>query len=401
MYPVLRRQPQLRTFHRELGSSYPLRIDISILNQNEEVLGRLTTKVDNDVEDGQVDYDRKADVTRSAQIRVLDERGDLRLEGASPSVRGLYVDRFLRIERHHYSVGLEKWVETPLFTGPIKSFYRSGPEVDISALGKQALYMEPSLNWRPLRIRKGAQIDEAIRDLLGHYGEKNFRFPAGLKKRLHKNLGVPRHGDIWAKAERLAQALNYDLDFDGMGFAVLRRPQRNPVFTFRMTGDRAVLKTWPEQSYDFDNVVNVVEVVGRKPKKGKKKDEGKRKTPKRPRYVAMPPRNHPLSPWSLARNGEPRFFVHRIENDKLRTKQECKELAERVLRQRLSIHLDTTFTSMVVPHLEPGDSVLVEVEPDRMVEYLFNTGSIPLPPGAEMTFGSYRYMKQRKRRGRR
>jgi hypothetical protein len=137
----------------------------------------------------------------------------------------------------------------------------------------------------------------------------------------------------------------------------------------------------PIITYDLQKIRNVVEVKGHKA-------EGCEQT----KFTAHADRKHPLSPWSLARNGEPRYIVEVIENGEIRRKEKAKEKAERVLRRRLRAAVDVEFECLPVPHLEEDDVCTLIVDNGgttlRINEFHVKRFTIPLTAEGTMSIGS-------------
>jgi hypothetical protein len=165
------------------------------------------------------------------------------------------------------------------------------------------------------------------------------------------------------------------LFYDGAGRVRLRRFPDDPTYTFH-DGDGGNVLTRPGVTYDLSNVRNTVEVTGGVPRGAKRRVQA----------VALPQRSHPLSPWSLARNGEPRFMAIRERNDNIKRKVAAKNRANKILRDRLRAAVSVDFEALVVPHLEEFDVATLDTE-DHTVEFVLTRFGIPLTADRAMPVG--------------
>ena len=191
------------------------------------------------------------------------------------------------------------------------------------------------------------------------------------------------------------------------------------------TEELAILLTEPRVTYDFDSVRNTVEVLGALPEAGLK----------RVRAVAIAPRNHPLSPHNLARNGEPRYLVEvietglsvhrrvmpgwadnklqikrwrhresdRIHGAMVKRKKRAQEIANRRLDEFLRLSVEVETDCLPQPHLELGDLVLLKSKTAGRFEFRYKRGSLPLGSSSGMSIGFNKRLrilkKKRKKTG--
>lgn len=387
-------QDELALYEADLALSHSIRVVIHILDRNEKHQGSLTVAENNLIE-GEVTVDARADITRSLGLTIVDKRNRIDLDPTSPSEEALFIDTFIAVEREDYSQSLDGYVSCPVFWGPLTGFERDGHTVRLEGLGKEVLSLDPHLLFTIKNFRKEIKIREAIERLLREQGERRFDFP-DFDRKLHKNISVNRMEEPWRRCTKLAQSMNCQLFYDGRGKARLRRHPHdtNEIYIFReedgkKADKKGVILDTPVLTYDFDRVRNVVEVVGPKPQK---------KDKKRIRYVARPSKKHPLHPDALARNGEPRLMVHRIQNEHIKRESEAREIAERALKGRLRSSLNVSFTSLPIPHLEERDhSVLLRANGDR-IPFHMDQYSIPLTADDPMSVGALKHKTWRKRR---
>lgn len=347
-------------YEKALRSSHVRRIDVDVLNLDGDVLSAISPVLLG----GQVNVDLDADVTRSASLQFLDPRHALNFDTDSPDDGALYADRMIRIRYGVHVEALGRWVWCPVFVGPVTKLSRAGDVVQVEAQGKEALVR--GAIWRPLTLKKGAKVTDAIRTLMrDRGGETQFDFP-DLGTRLPKARSLDRLAEIWATARSLARGLNRQLFYNGAGRLVLRSLPGSVVYTFT-TGTGGDVVADLNVSYELGDVKNVVEVKGQPPK-GKKE---------RVRAVATAPPSHPLSPARLGREDAPRYLVEAIEDSSIRSNKAAQERAEAILNDRLREVVEVTFDSLPIPHLDPGD--LVRVKTDELsVTFRLRQFSIPL-----------------------
>lgn len=387
MIPLGLHPAELRTFHNALADHHSIKINAAVMNLDGDTL----THLDVDVLDGQVNVDTTAAVDRSLELDILDRNRTLHFDSDSPSDGALYMDRMLRI---HYSVRADDtigWVDVPLFTGPISSLNRKDDIVHIAAQGKEALALGQS--WIPQTYKKGHLKVDVIRKILQATGETRFDLP-DLTARLHKPLSLGRTSVPWLACQRLARSMNRQLFYDGRGTCRLR-PQPGRVFTFK-TGVGGNITVYPEVTYTTDGLFNVVWVKGGKPRGVKDGTDEAKKTPDIQAHL-IAPHSHPLSPWKLGRNGQPRFLVDVVENSKIRSKREALRVANQRLHNHLLEAVQVQLEGFPAPHLDPLDLIGVNTD-EGVFSMLLRQFSIPLSTSASMTIGFNRRLTANRRR---
>lgn len=372
-----------RAYHRALASSRPMELRVRLLDRDEKPVGSLTAP-DPLIVEGEVQINATEPVSRILHLVVVDPKHELQLDRNSPADSALWASTSVAVERRDWVAELDRFVSCPVFWGPLDTFRRKGPRVEIDAQGKQRLLLQPQPVWRPLTIAKGTRKTSAIRKVTRQHGERRFDMPA-LKAKLGKDLSVGRQQEAWKVARKLANSMDRQLFYDGMGRLRLRRWPEDPVWTF-VDGPDGIVLDAPGIGFDAQAARNTVEVLGEKPEGGKK----------RPRAVAYAPRKHPLSPWTLARNGEPRFMVERIENTEIKRQAAANQLAERTLRQLLRAELEIDFDCLPIPHLEERDVCVIKTRGLR-IEFALKQATIPLVPEAPMSIGVLKPVVRRKR----
>lgn len=349
-------------YEKALRSSHVRHIDVDVLNLDGDVLSSISPVLLG----GQVSVDLDAEVTRSASLQFLDPRHALNFDTDSPDDGALYADRMIRVRYGVEVADLSRTVWATVFVGPVTKLSRADDVVNVEAQGKEALVR--GAIWRPLTLKKGARVTDAIRTLMRERGgETRFDFPT-VSTRLPKARSLDRLTEIWAVAKSLARSLNRQLFYNGAGVLVLRSAPNSVVYTFT-TGTGGDTLTVPNVDYELGDVKNVVEVKGQPPtgKKG------------RVRGVATAPASHPLSPKRLGRKDAPRYLVESIEDSSIRSDAAAARRAKDLLEDRLREVVSVSFDALPIPHLDPGD--LVRVKTDAFTAtFRLRQFSIPLSP---------------------
>jgi hypothetical protein len=221
-----------RAYEIALTQSHPMRVIVRILDQDEKEVGSLTAP-ESDILDGSVAVDVGADVTRQLQLSILDERGKLLWDRHNPSDTALYLDKFIAVERGDWVEELNRWVDVPVFWGPLTLFEREHPIVRIEALGKEVLLQPPHAPFKTLTIKKGTKITDAIKKMARPMGERRFDLPDLDDRKLKEELSVGRHANVWQRATKLAKSIDRQLFYDGRGRLRMRRHPEESVFTFK------------------------------------------------------------------------------------------------------------------------------------------------------------------------
>lgn len=385
MIPLGLTGAQEALFARHLASSHTLVTTAHVLDLSEDTISNVSQLV----LDGQVNVDADADVTRSMSMTLLDRTHALNFDSDSPDDGTLYLDRMLKVEQS-FLVPTVGRVDVPIFTGPVVKFDRDGDEVSVECHGKEALALTES--WRPLHLSRGTRKTEAIKTILGERaGEERFAFPELRSQRLQDPVNLGRLHKPWLAAQDIAESMNRQLFYDGDGVCRMRERPATSAFTFSTEGDRPNITGNVQITKDGTRLRNVVWVKGGK-RTGKRTGSAT--------YAAIAPRNHPLSPWALGRNGTPRYFVEVVENDSIRTDADARRLAERVLRNRLLDVTEVTADTLPVPHLDPLDVVRFEVG-DYAANIVLRKFTLPITVGGDMSVGTIRRRSVNRKRIRR
>ena len=351
---------------------------VSVLDRNEEPSGSAVPAIA-----GSVSVDTSGDVTRSAELTVLDPDGSLGFEAGSPGSGALYADRFVQIDYGIADAALVMhW--TPIFRGPVVRYDRSHPEVTIAAQGKESLGLAPNLplfKGAAVNVHKGARLDDAIATVAAAMGETRLSIPR-IPDRLGERVSVGRTKEPWKTILRLAHDGGFQAFYNGAGTLVIRTPPPRPLWSFD-----AELLSFPAVSYDLGgDFRNVVRVVG-------EAKSGKHAAP--PSYTAEPPPGDPLSPRSLARNGVPRCVAEYIEVDKPALAA-VRAIAKRELAARMRQAVAVSFEALTVPGLEEDDPCIVAV-PGALDPVAFTARTFSIALGTDqMSLGETRKVRVRK-----
>lgn len=367
MYSLPLSSVDLAAYYKALSSSYSLRIEVLLMDTDQNVLDDLSDTL----LDGQVNADSKGEVTRQANLTLFDPNRQLHFDSNAPTDGNLFLDRMIRINYQVASPSNDLgWVTVPIFTGPIANMTRSGTTIDLDLIGKEKIAQKPA--WRTKNYPIGSLRRTVIMDLLTNTGETKFALDPWTKKTADP-YGVTRETDVWTLAKRMAAGMLFF--YDGAGTLVLRPWMTRSIYTFK-TGKGGNVVTYPDIAYDIDDVRNIVLVKGAVPKGGSRPVEA----------TAYADRNHPLSAQSLGRNGYGRHIPEIIEDGDLLTKADCQELADQRLKELLLGTLTASFDTMPVPTLELGDVVQLST-PEFSFQFAVDSFSIPLKAGGAMSVG--------------
>jgi len=362
----------LKEFHGLLFSSHQLfiRMQMMDLSHNHE------KDISDIFLDGQVDYDDEGDVEASASLQFFDPSNIMDIVSNSPNHGAMFADRMIRVLFCVGRVDGTKWFVVPLITGPITKLDRDRNFINCNISGKEYLLYSSGV---VATYGSKRQITDVMTDILRDNGEKKFSVKKRSKK-LNKKLAVGgTENTPWSAIKSLAGALGDVVAYDGNGAFYHRDKNTKSMFTF----DETKMTTEPQFGYNLDNLINRVKVIGAKPK-GKKT--------MRVSSTVTAPKSHPLSPHALGRNGKPRYYTLTIEDEKLKSKKACRNLAKRRLKQGLMEAQEASFETLAVPHLQKGDFVTVKTA-NFQTKVPCRKRSISLKTPGKMTFGFNKNMK--------
>ncbi len=355
-----------------LASPHHIKVTVQILNNQHEVVSTVT----NILMDGQVDAktvlveDDSVDVSRTCQLTFLDPSRTMTFDSDSPADGAIYLDRMIRVI---YSVRCpSRWVDVPVFTGPVTKCDRDGDMVNVEAQGKERYGLRTAAATATYKGR----TTTAIKELLEDYGETSKRWDVPVSThRLVKTITVSGDSKRWVKAWKAAVALNRILYYDGRGVAHAVPAPTEPSTVIR-SGNGGLLMSDPQISFDTEDMKNRVVVIGGRPAGASKAVSA----------VVNAPASHPLSPTRIGLGSKPGYERLLEKNSNIRTRAKAKARANKLLKKYLRQQVDVAATCLPIPHLEPWDIATVKTSRFNM-DVTVREFSLPLRATALMTFG--------------
>lgn len=362
----------LQAYHDRLFSSHDYRIDVDVLDLNENPRGTISFL------DGQINLQGSDQlIRRTASLAVSDPTGALDFTaGSTWSGSTVWVDRLVRVRHTIHVPALNRDVTATPFIGPPSAISRNGAEVSLELQDKAALAARGA---SPLTVTTGMNAVAAIRKILAQCtGE--FRFRLGTsKRRLSKDYSVGWDDSTspLLVAMKIARAeLGMQLIYSCDGYATLRR---------RPTTGRSLLvphvTAEPEDGVDFTTLANWVKVSGKKTEKTK----GNTTTTTQPVATAVVTKGN-LAPANLQRQGVPRYLPLLIDDESYTTVAQVKTRATVELDRASRLQQQPAFTCVPFFHADVDDRVQFDV-PGQDVTVALASSSIPLGPN-EMTVGA-------------
>lgn len=381
-----------KIFRDALADSCRVLFNVAIHDRNEDLI----TSIDPQMIEGSVDVDATRDVTRSLTVSLSDPNHKLAFDARNPAEGALFADNFISVEYGFFVEALNRWVDVPIFFGVLTKFHRDGSVVSVEAQGKEALALDPHFVIRHFNCAKGMTVANAIRRVMDQIGER--RYALGMVKgRLHHARGVMPGEQPWRvvvggdtdgsgenKPSLMAKANGHMyLFYNGRGTLTAKNRNAKPVWSFE--NDKHVVS---DPGYEFDALSfrNHAEVRGGKGKHATRHAHGE--------FTLAAA--HPLSPFSLARNGEGRFLSVFLEADNLKTDAACRAKARKIVEARAFQGVSATFESLPIPMLEEGDVVSLNMGTFAL-DFKLNQFSIPLTVDGTMSVGFNKRAKLRRR----
>lgn len=361
-------------FHALLGQNHHIQVSCSLMDLSHNRIADVTRQFLG----GQVIIDDDADVSRSASLTFLDPDHRMALDSGSPADGAFYIDRMIGITYTVYTPDRLWWVSVPVFTGPITKMDRDWAAIKLECMGKEWLALDPF--WSPKTYRKGARRVDVVKNLLYDLGERKFTFPTSTST-LAKDLALSSEHKPWTAARSVARSANLQLFYDGRGVAVMRAYPTNPEWTFRDDSGGTVLSK-PQIGFDAANLINAVQVKGATP-------AGKTAPIT---YRAVAPVGSSVYPYTIGRNGRPRFIPVFIDDDSLDTSAEVIKVANDRLRLGELESVAAAFDTLPVPHLEPRDPYRIATEEVSTATVLTKM-TIPLVANENASIGYLKSMK--------
>lgn len=384
---------QRRIFYRSLRDHHTVVPTVQVLNPQHKRVADISHML----VDGSVTVSSDADTTRSSSIQIANPDGRrIGFGKGDPNDGALHLNNMLRIILSYWAPDYPDamgTVDVPIFCGPVVAVTHDDDTMNIEALGKEHYALRAV--WDPVTFAQVNYTVDLIRWIMRRAGETRFDIPTprDLPRLTTEAVTLWPQSQPWKHAQKLARSLDRQLFYDGRGICRLRKEPRNPVWTFR-DGERGTITQNPTVSFDVDNVRNLVWVKGRKPK-GRERVDG----------WAQLPASNPFSPQRLGRgtdnstqpNNNGGTLLEVVENDHIKTNRLCHERAVDILNKRMIQTVNVDFSTVTIPHLEPGDKVAIDSE-DTGVQLEFRMRDYVIPlTGGEMSVGALRKMAKGKR----
>lgn len=363
-----------KVFDALLGQNHTIDVTVQLMDLSHNRISNLSSVFLG----GQVVIDDGADISRSASLTFLDPDHKMALDSSSPADGAMYIDRMISVVVTVYSPDRSFYVSVPVFTGPITKMDRDWVVVKIECMGKEILALDPF--WSPKTYRKGAKRYEVVKDLLLDLGERKFSFTNSTST-LGKDLALSSEHKPWTTARSVARSANMQLFYDGRGVAVMRKFPTTPTWTFS-EGKGGTILTKPAIGYDASNMINAVQVKGATPK-------GKT-SPITYRKVA--PVGSPVYPYTIGRNGKPRFIPVFIDDDSVTSQAEAVEVANERLKLGELESVTAAFDCLPVFHLEPRDAYKISTA-EVSVTTIVTQMTIPLTANETAAIGYLKSLK--------
>lgn len=375
-------------------------IEVSLLNQNEEHTDYLTgpSEAANMIVEGSVDVDASADISRQLSLTLLDPRDRLRFEANSPAHGAIFADRYIAVKWCVWvEEEVEDWVKVPVFWGPVTKFSREGPRVTIEGMGKESRLLAPHYTVQGYMIHKGERLDDVIERVTHKTGERRFDLPR-LKHRIKEKRAVQPGAEPWkilkgGEADdngKTVQGLvesapgHLDIGYDPRGRLSIRKRARHPSLKLRWDRD---LTAEPTFDYDIEAFRNAVRVRTSKTK-GKGSID----------VTESLPNHHPLSPKSLAHNGDDVYFLEVVDADELKSEKEARKRAKEELDRLSKEGVSVQCECLPMPHVEEGDQLQVQTA-DYLIDFALRSFTIPLVPGEPMSINFNKRVRRLTRSG--
>ena len=360
----------MKLYQKSLYTGYNVKITLQILDLNHRYVSDVSTKLIG----GQVNKSFWDIVTSNASLELLDPDNQVGFDTSNPSEGAIYADRMMRIVYSVFSELLPRWVDVPIFCGPVNKVTRDDAILSVEAQGKESLYVEPMMAWTPKTYTKGTKLVAALKDLLGNKGgETKFDLPEWTRT-LKKDYSLKVETPVWdAVRSMVGSRLIQQAFYDGRGYFRLRNCPTVPTFTFTEPWMTSV----PKLDFDSSTIRNTVRV------------KGAVVATKQITANAELPASDSSSSTALGRNGVKRHLVELVDDPDVNTQTEANNTAKETLDSLDLQNISFDFGSFPVPHLEPGDVFAISTR-DFGRNLRAKQFSIPLKAGESQSNGTYR-----------
>ncbi len=329
-----------------LASSHIVYFRVQVIDLEHRPVSTVTDRVI----DGQVSVDYDADgATRQLDLTLLDLERDLGFDTTDVVDGVWFFDRMFQVWAEVYVPELRRYVEAPIFTGPVRKFKRRGPLVTFKCLGKDIFARQ---SWPRFKLAKGTNRVSAIKTVLREMGETKFRFEASTTTKLGSERVIDRNMELspWGWCRSQATAMGMKLFYAGDGYAVLRRVDTTPSFIFQ-DGDGGTLLTDPDTDADYERIANVVRAEGMANGSGDN-----------PWDEAMVPEASAIHPSRFRRGGKPFYMGVVVIRESIRTKADAKYVAKTELEDRQRAAYNIGFDALPIYTLDEADIIAVEAD---------------------------------------
>lgn len=353
-------------------SSHALRSTVSVLDLDHNFVQDLTPELI----DGQVTINYFADeATRSLDLVLYDPDFSAGFDVADMNHGVWFFDRMIQVRIEMWLPTAQRWVEFPMFTGPVRGFKRTGPLVTLKCLGKDIFARRA---WAGYKVAKGTNKVEAIRRVLQNAGETKFRFEGSTTAKMPNDVNVTRalQASPWGWCRGIAAELDMRLFYNGAGECVLRPKSAVGSPDWVITdGDGGSVLSFPDVDADYARIVNVVRVESSQDAKIN--------------FTAFVDSNSDIHPNRLRRGGQPLYFGYEYKSDAVKTKAEAERAAKANLSDRQRAIYNVKFDSLPLYQAEEMDVAEIHIGGDRLTASLLQL-SFGLMPDAPMAVGYQR-----------
>lgn len=389
MQPLGLKRDQYLSYVDTLSTSHDFELDVDVLNMEERVVGTLNGRF----LDGQVNIQREGFIKRTATLSFYDPDHSLHFDSDSPFAGAVFADRMIRVRHSVVVPGGVGRVWATMFVGPVTGASRTGDVLNVACQDKTILAVEGHV---PKTVKKGRNAVAAIREIMEERtGEARFRFPAGTKARLTKSysVGWKEEASPWRVCQKIANSINMELLYASDGALILRRPPKHVALDLTaVTGE-------VNAEFDMSTVRNYVRVTGEKKKTVGTEAGPKKKKVKHEDFTvgALPPREHPMSPRRLGRNGVARYLPLLIDDPSIRKEKTAEQRAERELAKVLPMSVKVSFAGVPFFHLDYGDLVRATTNLGTITLPL-REASIPIGLAGDAEYGNQKIVSRPRRR---
>jgi len=353
-------------------SSHSIRSTVYVLDLDHNIVQDVTSELI----DGQVSINYDGDeATRSLELILYDPDFRAGFDVADMNHGVWFFDRMIQARIEMWLPGQQRWVEFPMFTGPVRGFKRTGPLVSLQCLGKDIFVRN---SWASYKVAKGTNKVEAIRRVLQHAGETKFRFEGTTTATMPNDVNVTRalQASPFGWCRSVAAEINMRLFYNGAGEAVLRPKNAPGVVDWVIAdGDSGAVLTYPNVDADYGRVVNVVRVESAQDP--------------RINFTAMVDDNSDIHPSNMLRGGQPLYFGYEYQSDAVKTKAQAERAAKANLADRQRAIYNIKFDSLPLYQAEELDVAEIHIGGDRVIATLTQM-SFGLMPDAPMAVGYQR-----------